>query len=147
MPNSSIAAAAAAAALTAEDGNEVAAAWLEAHLMPLQATQAWREEALRLLLGHLSHDRDLASRLNCSLWQDLLKLQIDGTHEKFEAYLKKHRELLGIGIPRIDGDRTHDGAPGVGGDGPGCEKPDELRPVEPKRAEAAAPTEEKQPAL
>ncbi len=146
MPNSSIAAA--AVALTPEDRQKVAAAWLQAHLMPLQTTQAWREEALHLLLRRLSHDRDLLSGLtNCSIWQDLLQLQIDGSREKFEAYLKKHRELLGIGIPRIDGDRAHDDAPGVVGDGPGCEKPDELRPAETEPAEAAAPTEEKRPAV
>ena len=64
------------------------------------------EEALHLLLRRLSHDRDRVSRLtNCSIWQDLLQLQIDGSREIFEAYLKKHRELLGVGIPRIDGDR------------------------------------------
>ena len=144
MPNSSIAGAAA----HSPPRREVADARLQAHLTPLEATQAWREEALHLLLRRLSHDRDRVSRLtNCSIWQDLLQLQIDGSREIFEAYLKKHRELLGIGIPRIDGDRAHDDAPGVVGDGPGCEKPDELRPVETEPPEAAAPTEEKQPAV
>ena len=137
MPNSSIASAAA----HSPPRREVAYARLQAHLTPL-------EEALHLLLRRLSHDRDRVSRLtNCSIWQDLLQLQIDGSREIFEAYLKKHRELLGVGIPRIGGDRAHDDAPGVVGDGPGCKKPDELRPVETEPAETAAPTEEKQPAV
>ena len=132
-------------ALTPEEGGR--GARLQAHLTPLEATQAWREEALHLLLRRLSHDRDRVSRLtNCSIWQDLLQLQIDDSREIFEAYLKKHRELLGIGIPESTATGAYD-APGVVGDGPGCEKPDELRPVETEPAEAAAPTEEKQPAV